>query len=157
MVSAERVVAELVQMAYCDPAEIVAASITCPADLATLPPHVRRLVTGWKYDQNDNFTIELANRQRALEMLAKHLGLYHEDRSRSATEQDIQGTLLRTAFWRFVFSLHVYGGMSIAEAQMYAQRQPEELRDWAEAHGLLPKKAGDERGHGGRRTPRSAA
>ena len=43
---------------------------------------------------------------------------------------------------RFVTSLHMLRGYSIAQALDYAERNQEEVQEWGRAHGLLPRPGG---------------
>jgi hypothetical protein len=90
----------------------------------------------------------MASKPKALDQLARIFGLYQADR---LNDQDrSEAALLNTAFWRFVISLHVHHGITVAEAIELAQREPEAVGAWARAKGLLP--AADQ-GDGARRTP----
>ncbi len=130
--SDQRWIEEVSNMAFLDPAEIVNTPLTCPADIAKLPEHVRRAIVGWEYDVEGHFRIKLASKQKALDMLAKNQGLYQKDR----TNDRDAANLLQQAFWRFVISLHVQEGISIDEAKLRAHRAPEEVKAWAQARGL---------------------
>lgn len=76
-VDAERVAAELAAMGLYDAAEIGAADLRGPGDLAKLPEHLRRVVVGWSWDRHGNFTPRFADKIRALEVLGKHLGMFN--------------------------------------------------------------------------------
>lgn len=104
-ITAERVLKEIAAMAFYDPAEFIAASrelehgedcregegiismdgkryaivgITSPVDIRTLPENVRRAIVGWGWDRNQNFTLKLADKSKALDQLARHLSLYND-------------------------------------------------------------------------------
>lgn len=77
-VKAERVVSEMAAGAFYDAADLVAQAITCPADIAKLPEQVRRAIVGWSWDRRGNFVLKLADKSRALDMLARHLGMYRD-------------------------------------------------------------------------------
>lgn len=130
----ERVVREMALIAFFDPAELVAETIEKPEDIAKLPEHVRRLIVGWKYDRHGNLELHLADKLKALDMLARYLGIYQSERRNEADEA---ANLLRTAFWRYVVARHLHEGLSIAEARGYAERNPEEVQAWARSVGLL--------------------
>ena len=51
---------------------------TGPADIEALPEHVRRCITGWKWDAAGNFIVTLADKNAALERLSKYLGMFVE-------------------------------------------------------------------------------
>lgn len=139
-VRAERLVAELAIAAYWDPFDIVTEGVKKPEDIANLPEHVRRCITGWKWDRNGNFVLEFVDKQRAQDMLAKHLGIYQ---SASTNERDDPAALLKQAFWRYVISLHVHQNITISQAMNEARRDPEAVQQWGEEVGMLaaPKEA----------------
>lgn len=124
---------EVSNAAFFDPAEIVAESITCPQDIAKLPLHVRKLITGWKWTEF-GFQLELVNKQRAQDMWAKSQGIYQKDRQ---NERD-SANRLQSLFWRFVFALHVHEGISIEEAKQRAHREKEAMEEWGREQGILP-------------------
>lgn len=103
--TAERVLKEIQVMAFYDPADLVAImrelppgnnpdagqgiveiggkryaleGITGPLSIAHLPEDIRRAIVGWGYDRNQNFTIKLADKSKALDQLARHLSLYND-------------------------------------------------------------------------------
>jgi phage terminase small subunit len=47
-------------------------------DIKFLPEDVRRAIVGWGYDRNQNFTLKLADKSKALDQLARHLSLYND-------------------------------------------------------------------------------
>jgi hypothetical protein len=49
-----------------------------PANIKRLPEKVRRAIVGWGWDRNQNFTIKLADKSKALDYLARHLSLYND-------------------------------------------------------------------------------
>ncbi|WP_192735259.1 terminase small subunit [Bradyrhizobium sp. OAE829] len=104
-IDAERVLEEIAAMAFYDPAELIGVSreladgeecsegegvisfngkryavsgISSPAHIAGLPENVRRAIVGWSWDRNENFTLKLADKSKALDQLARHLSLYND-------------------------------------------------------------------------------
>lgn len=98
-ISAERVLKEIAAMAFYDPAEIMIQigtkdlefvdgvhiggdgkiyGLRGPSDIRLLPENVRRAIVGWGYDRNQNFTVKLADKSKALDQLARHLSLYND-------------------------------------------------------------------------------
>ncbi len=104
-ITAERVLREIAAMAYYDPAELVAimrpleagedplegegvfevdgkryglSGINSAIDILKLPETIRRAIVGWGYDRNQNFTLKLADKSKALDQLARHLSLYND-------------------------------------------------------------------------------
>ncbi len=128
-----RWIEEVSNIAFFDPAEIVTTPLTCAADIAKLPAHVRKAIIGWEYDADGHFKVKLASKQKALDMLAKNQGLYQKDRT---NDRDVVN-LLQSVFWRFVLALHVHEGISIDEAKLRAHRSPDEVEAWGRAKGLL--------------------
>lgn len=49
-----------------------------PADIKRLPENLRRIIVGFGYDRNQNFTVKLADKSKALDQLARHLSLYND-------------------------------------------------------------------------------
>lgn len=43
-----------------------------------------------------------------------------------------------TVLMRFVASLHMFRGLTVAEAMEYAERNPDEVQSWGREKGLLP-------------------
>lgn len=43
-----------------------------------MPKKLRRAIVGWGYDRNQNFTVKLADKSKALDQLARHLSLYND-------------------------------------------------------------------------------
>lgn len=102
-ITAERVLKEISLMAFYDVGEILldkdaeelteaeAASaldyvvngryvigLRSPADIKRLPENLRRVIVGWGWDRNQNFTVKLADKSKALDQLARHLALYND-------------------------------------------------------------------------------
>lgn len=98
-ITAERVLAEIANMAFYDPAEIMREigeedgddddryrysddgkiyGLRGPGDIRALPESVRRAITGWSWDKAGNFTVKLADKGKALDQLARHLSLYND-------------------------------------------------------------------------------
>lgn len=100
-ITAERVLKEIACMAFYDPAELieierspeadealenaqlsddgkVITGIRCAQDIKHLPESIRRAIVGWSYDRNQNFTIKLADKGKAIDQLARHLSLYND-------------------------------------------------------------------------------
>lgn len=103
-ITAERVLAEISNMAFYDPAEImleIGASedfkpelgedgkiygLRGPADIRRLPEKIRRAIVGWGWDKSGNFTVKLADKSKALDQLARHLSLYNDKVEVSVTD-----------------------------------------------------------------------
>lgn len=112
-IEAERVLKEIAAMAFYDPADLVGVAreikreeecrdgegvvemngkryavsgITSPAHIAGLPEGVRRAIVGWGWDKNQNFTLKLADKSKALDQLARHLSLYNDRLEVSSVE-----------------------------------------------------------------------
>lgn len=104
-VNADRVLQEIAGMAFYDPADLVeiirealpgdraedvqiepgpggkamvVTGLSSPRDIKFLPEPIRRAIVGWGYDRNQNFTIKLADKGKALDQLARHLSLYND-------------------------------------------------------------------------------
>jgi phage terminase small subunit len=96
-IRAEQVLKEIAAMAFYDPGTLMidgAANaddpieavidgraiygLRCPADIKRLPEKVRRAIVGWGWDRNQNFTVKLADKSKALDQLARHLSLYND-------------------------------------------------------------------------------
>lgn len=75
---ADDVLREFARLGLYDPADIASQPMHGPEDIAKLPEHVRRAVIGWGWDKFGNFTLKLANKQAALDSMAKHFGMYIE-------------------------------------------------------------------------------
>lgn len=90
LINADRVLEEIAALAFWDPASLVEImvevapgeykfeGITEPKHIQLLPEEVRRAIVGWSWDRNENFTLKLADKSRALDMLARHLSLYND-------------------------------------------------------------------------------
>ncbi len=88
--SADRVLEEMARMAFYDPGDFAGLAteddeggvrfegISGPEHIRALPEDVRRAITGWKWDGKGNFTLTLADKAKALDQLARHLGLYSD-------------------------------------------------------------------------------
>ncbi|MBN9306828.1 MULTISPECIES: terminase small subunit [unclassified Devosia] len=72
----DRVLAEIMTMAFYDPADYKAVSSA--EDIAALPERARRAVVGWGFDRNGLFVFKLADKSKALDQLARHLSLYND-------------------------------------------------------------------------------
>lgn len=99
-ITAERVLSEIANMAFYDPSDLMVSidpdeydgeahpsvivegriiyGLRGPADIKRLPENVRRAIVGWGYDRNQNFTVKLADKSKALDQLARHLSLYND-------------------------------------------------------------------------------
>ncbi|TIW78980.1 MAG: hypothetical protein E5V52_15630, partial [Mesorhizobium sp.] len=104
-ITARRVLEEIATMAFYDPAQLIGVAreigqgdnalegegivsidgkryaiggITSAIDILKLPEDVRRAIVGWGYDRNQNFTLKLADKSKALDQLARHLSLYND-------------------------------------------------------------------------------
>ena len=75
-IKAEDVLREVIRLAMFDPADLI--GVKGPDDIAELPEDVRRAIVGWSWDRQGRFTVKLV-KEGALEMLAKHFGLYEAD------------------------------------------------------------------------------
>lgn len=112
-IDAARVLEEIAAMAFYDPADLIGVTreladgaecregegviemggkryavsgITSPAHISGLSENVRRAIVGWGWDRNDNFTLKLADKSKALDQLARHLSLYNDRLEVSAVE-----------------------------------------------------------------------
>lgn len=108
-ISAERVLTEISRMAFYDPLDLieiirealpdeiadgvelsddgkVITGLRTARDIKFLPENVRRAIVGWGYDRNQNFTIKLADKSKALDQLARHLALYNDKVEVSVTD-----------------------------------------------------------------------
>lgn len=100
-ITAERVLKEIERMAFYDPVDLieiirdalpdeiadgvelsddgkVITGLRSARDIKFLPEDVRRAIVGWGYDRNQNFTLKLADKSKALDQLARHLSLYND-------------------------------------------------------------------------------
>lgn len=73
-------------------------------------------------------------RQRAAEYIVERVEGKVPDRVVDETPK----VNLNTVYWRFVGSVVVYKGWSLAQATAYADEHPEELEKWGKSRGLLP-------------------
>jgi phage terminase small subunit len=80
--TADRVLREIENLGMIDPAALV--GVRGPKDIAKLPEHVRRAIVGWSYDRRGRFQVKLA-KEGALEMLARHHGMFNKDKSGAGT------------------------------------------------------------------------
>ncbi|WOH68658.1 terminase small subunit [Bradyrhizobium sp. BWA-3-5] len=112
-IDAARVLKEIAAMAFYDPADLIGiarelagsekcrqgegviemggkryavSGITSPAHIAGLSENVRRAIVGWSWDRNENLTLKLADKSKALDQLARHLSLYNDRLEVSAVE-----------------------------------------------------------------------
>lgn len=112
-IDAARVLKEIAAMAFYDPADLIGVAreigrdekcrdgegvidmngrkyavsgISSPAHIAGLPENVRRAIVGWGWDKNQNFTLKLADKSKALDQLARHLSLYNDRLEVSSVE-----------------------------------------------------------------------
>src|SRR5215210_4507441 len=74
-VTADRVLRELADLAFFDPADLVRIPIEGPTDLAKRSERVRRAVLGWGWDKHGNFTLKLSNKLSALIECGRHIGI----------------------------------------------------------------------------------
>ena len=78
-VTVDRVVEELRDMAFYDPADLaLLGPASGPEDIAKLPEDVRRAIVGWSWDKSGNFTVKLAPKVPALELLGRHLAMFKD-------------------------------------------------------------------------------
>lgn len=86
-VDLDAIVGELAVMAMSDAAEVATAVgddgesivVKRPADIALLPPRLRKMIAGWSWDKNGNFTLKFHDKKGALETLGKHYGMGQGD------------------------------------------------------------------------------
>lgn len=83
-VTADRVVEELAAVAFFDPASL--HEVRSPADVAGLPPEVRRAIIGWSWDKHGNFVLKMASKTTGLEMLGRHLGIFNDKLKHDVTD-----------------------------------------------------------------------
>lgn len=100
-ITADRVLKEISRMAFYDPLDLIEivrdalpedvagnvelsddgkaiTGLRSARDIKYLPEDVRRAIVGWGYDRNQNFTVKLADKSKALDQLARHLALYND-------------------------------------------------------------------------------
>lgn len=87
-VTAERVIEEIARRAFYDPTDLMVEVEQALEDgegspfdatgrlLKALPEDTRRAIDGWGRDRHGNLVIKLADKNKALDQLARHLGLY---------------------------------------------------------------------------------
>jgi phage terminase small subunit len=75
-ITAEKVLSELACMAFYDPANLVSIPIEEPGDIKKLPETIRRSIVGWSWDKFGYLVLKLANKERALELIGKHIGMF---------------------------------------------------------------------------------
>lgn len=94
-ITQERILTEMARMAFYDPAELIGLKmddqgnligLSGPQDIANLPEDVRRAIVGWGYDRNMIFTVKLADKSKALDQLARHLGLFNDKLNVNVTD-----------------------------------------------------------------------
>ena len=110
------------------------AEVEGPADIVKLTEHIRRAISGWHWDRENRFVLKFADKQRAQDMLAKYFGIYQQDRT---NDTDSTKDLLKSTFWKYVISMHIGTGVSVAVAIMDAKNNPAEVEAWAGREGLL--------------------
>ena len=112
-IEAERILFEIAAMALYDPADLmidgepegdepaeiildgrVIYGIRSAADIRRLPEKLRRVIVGWGWDRNGNFTVKLADKSKALDQLCHHLGL-HNDKLAVGRLDDLAARLAR--------------------------------------------------------------
>ena len=105
-ITAERVLAEIANMAFYDVADMMVEGeakeddpeawtidgriiygLRNPADIKRLPEKLRRAIVGWGWDRNGNFTVKLADKSKALDQLARHLSLYNDKLELTGVDQ----------------------------------------------------------------------
>lgn len=77
-INQERILTEIVNIAFFDPGPLWAAGIRGPRDLAALPKGIRSAIVGWTWDREGNFIPKLADKGKALDQLARFTGLYND-------------------------------------------------------------------------------
>lgn len=61
--------------------------VKSPSDLANIPEEIRRLlIKGWKWDKQGRFMLELVDKERALDRLARHLAFYNDSLKLTTTD-----------------------------------------------------------------------
>lgn len=83
-VSVERILQERARAALYDIGDVAIANVNSPADIASLPYDVRSSITGWKWDKEGRFVVEMADKNAHLTALEKHLGMYSDNASGNA-------------------------------------------------------------------------
>jgi phage terminase small subunit len=133
-VTEEGLVRELSQMAFFDPAELLAQVIDEPRDIMHLPEHVRRAIKGWKFDRHGHLIVEFYSKTTAIELLGRHLGIFQKDKENRETATN---RLLESVMWRWVLAQMITNGMPLVDAMTRAQDDPEVWRRWGIDEGLL--------------------
>lgn len=82
-VSVERVLKERARMAFYDIGEVVDHMVKEPKDIAKLPEDLRQAITGWKYDRQGRFVLQLSDKNPHLTAIEKHLGMYDDSEKSS--------------------------------------------------------------------------
>jgi len=78
-ISQDDVIRELSRMAFFDPARIAGQPMSGPEDIALLPEDIRRSIIGWGWDKAGNFTLKLAPKTPALQLIGQHLGIFKQE------------------------------------------------------------------------------
>lgn len=78
-ITTERLLEARARRAFFDPGELAKAKIRGPKDIAALPPEVRQVIKGWKYDKSGRFVVEWADADASLTALEKIQGLYRDN------------------------------------------------------------------------------
>ena len=61
--------------------------VKSPSDLRNIPEEIRRLlIKGWKWDKNGRFMLELVDKEKALDRLARHLAFYNDSLKLTTTD-----------------------------------------------------------------------
>lgn len=77
MVTIEGLFKRIAEQATFDPLELL--DVRNPEDLQLVPEEVRRLlVKGWSWDRNGRFLLELVDKEKAIDRLARHLSFYND-------------------------------------------------------------------------------
>lgn len=147
-VTVEKQVKELARIGYSDIAEIISwdehgvqfiPSAFLAKDQTAAVKSVksrRRVVTDKDGNKTETTELEVKMHDKlgGLEKLNKILGVYQADR---INDQDKDSALLKTVFGRYILSLHVHEGLSMAEAIDRAERDPEAVEAWGKKVKLL--------------------
>lgn len=72
---------------------------------------------------------------------AKYVVERNEGKIVQPIRDDTPQVSMDSVLMRFVASLHVSKGLTVAEALAYAERNPDEVRQWGRRHGLLQRGA----------------
>lgn len=110
-ISQDRVLQELARMAYVDPGEMY-DEFGCLKPINEMPEDVRRAIASVEtkeiFEQDgkkkkyvgDNKKVLLTAKEKALEMLARHLGMFEKDNKQSATNIIIVSAEESTKIWQ---------------------------------------------------------